>query len=782
MRFFLWERFGSHFELSLATRIPAIFVESPKTILRRIASAFFLPVKARSRVRLCADELLQGRTVALNFSARDRRKAFQVSEGEKELAYLAQRIPSLILVPVVFLWRRKRTDRVDAREFHEKLLRGIWAPIRFPKDILLGNPAHPTFVRKLAILLRQYERSTLRLTAPIEILSANVKMVRRKIVTSILQEKKIVLGPAITPPKFIGEGILRSTSFARLVRSLAAEEEVPELTLYRRAEKYFNEMAADFSYSTIEGFSWVLSWIFHRIFRGVTVNEEAFDKLRLAAREGPLLVIPSHKSYFDFLIMSYLFFQKDIAPPYIAAGINLGFWPFGPIARTAGAFFIRRSFRGNVLYTEILRRYVAALLHGRHNVEFFIEGARSRSGKLAPPKYGMLKMIVDSYYEGLVREKVQVVPVAINYEKVTEAKSHKRELEGGEKVQESFVNLAKSSRILFKSFGEVHVRIAEPISLEEWLERQIGGPAASTDTRRLGVQKLAFEVCHRINKSTPLNANGLVTAILLAKPGAAMLKSELEAWLLRVHSDLKAMNVLLARALEEDYMKSCRRSIAGFLEDGIIEKYHTPSGKLGLRVPHKQRVAALYYKNTAIHALLTPALSGIARGSQDELLELRGFFQFEFFFPEKEIFLRQVLHIPPGVATGLYALMLDDVLENIEIGLRALLDSGAQTLSAKDWRALLLKYGKTALLESQLQRLEAVNTQGFSAFIDMAKNRKWLLPTGDEEKLKMAGAPELEKALARIRHFRQKAREWETLRAEYQVLHEEEAARPQEAP
>jgi hypothetical protein len=113
MRFFLWERFGSHFELSLATRIPAIFVESPKTILRRIASAFFLPVKARSRVRLCADELLQGRTVALNFSARDRRKAFQVSEGEKELAYLAQRIPSLILVPVVFLWRRKRTDRAD---------------------------------------------------------------------------------------------------------------------------------------------------------------------------------------------------------------------------------------------------------------------------------------------------------------------------------------------------------------------------------------------------------------------------------------------------------------------------------------------------------------------------------------------------------------------------------------------------------------------------------------------------------------------------------------------
>lgn len=777
MKTFLNDKFGKSWELNLGTRISSLWIESAQTIIRRVASWFWLPTKARSRVRLCADELLAGRPIVLNFEYTDRRRAFEVPAGEKELGYLAHRVPNLLLVPVVFVWRRKRLGIANSEDLSARILKGLLAPLKFPKDVLLGDPAHPTHLRKLAILLRQYERSTLRLTDPIEIHSLNVKVLRRKILTSILQEKKVVLGPALQTPKFIGENILRSPSFARVVRAVAAEQEVKEITLYKKSEKYFNEISANFSYFTIEMFGWFLSVIFTRVFDRLTTNDEEFDKLRLVAREGPLLLIPSHKSYFDFLILSYVFFCKDIAPPHIAAGINLRFWPFGPIARSSGAFFIRRSFRGNVLYIEVLRRYIAALLQSKHNVEFFIEGARSRNGKLAPPKFGMLKMVTDSYIEGLIQEKVRIVPVSINYDRVTEVRSHKRELEGGEKVQESFFNLFKSVKILFKRFGEVNVRLAEPIAMEDWIDQSSGSTHTSLDTRKLEVQKLAFEICHRINKTTPVPGTGIVCSILLAKPGAALPKAEFDAWLARVFIDLKKMNVILNPNLSPDFMRGCHRAVAGLMEDGIIEKYQTSTGKVGLRIPQKQRIAALYYKNSAVHALLTAGIAGLAQGSVEELLEIRSLFQFEFFFPEKEIYVQTFLKAPENVMTDFYSLIFDDTFENIQLGIQTLIESQEGAFETKEWRNRFMKYGKTGILESEIKRLEAVNTQSFMAFIEMAKNKKWLLRTEKEGLFRAAPASELRKQLDRIQFFRGRLPAWESLRAKYlrEVPHESEA-------
>src|SRR5690606_20751034 len=129
------------------------------------------------------------------------------------------------------------------------------------------------------------------------------------------------------------------------------------------------------------------------------------------------------KSYTDFLLVSAILYQEDLMPPHIAAGSNLNFGPFGLLFRHAGAFFIKRSFRGNHLYNEVLRRYIVTLLNQQYNLEFFIEGARSRNGKLSPPKYGILKMIVSSYVSGEITQDVQVVPVSITYDKVTEDKA-----------------------------------------------------------------------------------------------------------------------------------------------------------------------------------------------------------------------------------------------------------------------------------------------------------------------------------------------------------------------
>jgi len=224
-------------------------------------------------------------------------------------------------------------------------------------------------------------------------------------------------------------------------------------------------------------------------------------------------------------------------------------------------------------------------------------------------------------------------------------------------------------------------------------------------------------------------------------------------------------------------MRGCHRAVAGLMEDGIIEKYQTSTGKVGLRIPQKQRIAALYYKNSAVHALLTAGIAGLAQGSVEELLEIRSLFQFEFFFPEKEIYVQTFLKAPENVMTDFYSLIFDDTFENIQLGIQTLIESQEGAFETKEWRNRFMKYGKTGILESEIKRLEAVNTQSFMAFIEMAKNKKWLLRTEKEGLFRAAPASELRKQLDRIQFFRGRLPAWESLRAKYlrEVPHESEA-------
>jgi glycerol-3-phosphate O-acyltransferase len=768
LRLFMLDRFGPSFELGVATRLPTIYMESLGTIFRRVASFFGLAKKPPSRILACSRELSAGRPVLLFFGEADRESAFQAPRSEKDLAYLAQQNPDLLIIPVVFIWRRaQRVERDYGNIPGSQLVKRV---AEFsPWSLLLGDPYHPTGLRKLAIMLRQYGRSTLRLLEPMEISSWPPKALRRRILMEITQEKRTILGPAYRSPKLIGESILRDPGFQNAVRSMSAEEGVDELQLLKRAGKYFVEISAKYSFFVIETMGFVLDLILSTIYEDVTLREEDFEKLRAAAREGPLVILPCHRSYFDFLLVSYIMFRHDLLPPHIAAGINMNFWPFGRMFRGAGAFFIRRSFRGNRLYSEVLRRYVASLLSNRFNVEFFIEGARSRSGKLSPPKYGMLKMIMDSYSDGLITEKIRVVPVSLSYDRVTESRSHKRELEGGEKVQEDvFKIITAGPRVLMKRYGKVHIRFADPISLEEWTEKHVGGESAGdSHIRRLATQKLAFEVCHRINSETPLTGTGLLCAVLLAKPGCAMAKTELEQWLTRMRADLELMNIPLNPDLKDDYLKTCRRALARLLDEKIVERYHLDHG-VGLRIPHKQRVAALYYKNSAIHALLIPGIAGIAQRHAEQSLELRGLLQFEFFFAEKEAFMAQVSHLNPKLMCDFYALMFDDVLENIQIGAAGLLANKGLWLDTKEWRNRLMKFARTKALESSIQRLESINTQSFGAFIEMAQNRAWLKVSPNQDNLFGPARPEdLINLQNNIRAYRTRMASWDELKSKY---------------
>ena len=193
--------------------------------------------------------------------------------------------------------------------------------------------------------------------------------------------------------------------------------------------------------------------IFNRIYDGIIVDQRGLARVAEASRKGPVVFVPCHRSHVDYLALSHTLWRYSLVPPHIAAGINLSFFPMGYIFRRSGAFFMRRTFRGNPLYAAVFKHYIFELLKMGVNTEFFIEGTRTRTGKLLMPKYGMVKMIVEAWQSGAC-EDVQFVPVSIDYERIIEASSYQRELAGAEKKKEDLGALLKTTGVLRSKFGD----------------------------------------------------------------------------------------------------------------------------------------------------------------------------------------------------------------------------------------------------------------------------------------------------------------------------------------
>ena len=228
-----------------------------------------------------------------------------------------------------------------------------------------------------------------------------------------------------------------------------------------------------------------------------------------------MVFLPTHKSNLDHAILQFMLYDNGSPPNHTAGGINMNFFPVGPLFRRTGVFFIRRSFKDNPVYKFVLRQYVDFLVEKRFSLEWYIEGGRSRSGKLLPPRFGMLAYVVDAWRRGRA-DDVLLVPVSIAYDQISDVGDYSHEARGGAKQKEGlgwFVHLLRS---LKRRYGNIHVRFGEPVSLRGDA-RPARMPSASNDSdeKNLPVQKLAFEVCHRINGVTPITPNAAICLALL---------------------------------------------------------------------------------------------------------------------------------------------------------------------------------------------------------------------------------------------------------------------------
>jgi glycerol-3-phosphate O-acyltransferase len=494
-------------------------------------------------------------------------------------------------------------------------------------------------------------------------------------------------------------------------------------------------------------------------YRGrVRVDPAQVARVQDLNRRYPMALLPSHRSYIDPVVLASVLQRAALPPTYKLGGINVAFWPMGPMGRRAGLIFIRRSFRDDAVYKLALREYVGWLAEHRQNLEWYIEGGRTRTGKLRDPRLGVLAYLVDAVRDDRCDDFV-LQPVSIVYDELLDVEEHARSATGAAKTPESLgrlVGYARAQRTRY-SRGDIHVSFADPISVRDYLTHELEAAVDAGETDTLPLQKLAFEVAVRINTVTPITPPALITMALLWAD-RALTVDQLHPLLERYADDADARGLpVTARPVAA--RETLLRGLASLQRHGVVTRYAGGPEPVYLIRP-EQRITASYYRNGILHFYLIPgivdlAVAGAGDGIHDEALRLRDLLKFEFFFAEKAAFLAEVDAEAARPDRPVTAPFLRPFLEAYWVTAEALRARGAQAVT--DVGALLADacgLGEQYLLQHRIYCADAVSASYADGALRLATHRDLLAPDPvppDLATRRAAFADELHSLVRRVR-------------------------------
>ena len=410
-----------------------------------------------------------------------------------------------------------------------------------------------------------------------------------------------VIGPDLSHRRTLVDDLLRTDAVRAAIAAQASKEKGGHTAALKKANAYAREIAADYSHPVVRSLSFILTGFWNRIYDGIRMNH--FDAFRQQAPAFEVVYVPCHRSHIDYLVLSYLLYRNGLVPPHIAAGVNLNLPIVGSILRRGGAFFLRRSFKSNALYSTVFSEYVTQLVRQGVALEYFIEGGRSRTGRLLPPRAGMLAMTVRAY----LRERAKPVlfqPVFIGYEKLIEGESYLGELSGQPKAKESMFGLVRSLSVLRHRYGRVVVNFGEAIELDHVLDAHAPdwrAQATGENDRPAwfsgAVDDLAHKVQENINSAADVNPVALLALVILGTPKHAIGEADLLAHL-KVYLDILAELPFHARVTRTSMSPA---EIVAYGEGmGWIRRLKHPLGDV-LSAQGDQGVLLSYYRNNVMH-------------------------------------------------------------------------------------------------------------------------------------------------------------------------------------
>lgn len=512
------------------------------------------------------------------------------------------------LVPVVVLWSRA------PEEEHTSVGR-----------MVLGSADDPTWIQKLFSMIRKQSRGVVEVGEPVDLR----ELVQRKPDLTPAKQRKaarlllrrflyrtahVIRGPGVRPYPWMRRLVLDSPEVRRLIADEAAMGKRSPDEVRAEASATLEKIAARLNFTTMRVLNWVVNILWERIYSGIDVRPEDLDRIRDAVEKGTPVLVPCHRSHLDYMLISTLLYKHDIVIPHIVAGDNLSFWPVGPLARRVGAVFIKRSFKGERVFPVVFQRYIKQLLRDGFPLEFFIEGTRSRSGKLLPAKTGVLGMVVEAASEGREDRDITLLPIAISYEQIAEERAYARELGGEAKQKEDIGQLARATRVMNNRYGRVYLRVGEPLPLKPVFQT-LPGPWSSLDRdhQREQLQTLGEKLVFRIAQSMVVLPTGVVAMALLAQARRGIRQTELLARARRLYDALVQAGATPSATLSAGGW-AVEEALRRFQANKLVARLTDEEGDI-LQVIDERRITLEYYKNGILHFLVPASLLSAAIGA-----------------------------------------------------------------------------------------------------------------------------------------------------------------------
>jgi glycerol-3-phosphate O-acyltransferase len=587
-----------------------------------------------------------------------------------------------------------------------------------------------------------------------------VRKLQRLLRVHFRRIRAVVIGPDLSHRRTVVDALLNTDPVRNAIEATASKENIPREKARTRARKYAMEIAADYSHPVVRSISFMLKAFWNKLYDGVDVHH--FETVREVAPGHEVIYVPCHRSHVDYLLLSYQLLTNHVAIPHIGAGVNLNLPVIGPILRRGSAFFLRRTFKGDPLYSTVFREYISQLFMRGVSLEYFIEGGRSRTGRLLSPRGGMLSMTLRSFLRES-RRPVVFQPVYIGYEKIMEGDAYIGELSGKAKEKESLIGFFKAFGALRQHYGRVALNFGEPIFLRPLLDDVAPGwqaatedPEAKPEWLNRAVDVLATRILENVNRAAHVNPINLLAISLLSTPKHAMTESDLAA-------QIELGKAVIAEMPYSDRVTmtplSPQEIIAYGEKMGWVNRIAHPLGDV-LGLDERAGVQLSYFRNNVAHLYAASAWVACCflnnrRMARASILRLGRlvypFIQSELFLPWTDdaftariqqtidFFIARgllgtdadgrVITRLPGQSDSAFRLRalarnLLPAIERYYIGLALLVKNGPHTLSAGELETLCWLTAQRLSLLHELNAPEFFDRSLFRGFIQKLRERR----------------------------------------------------------
>ncbi|MCP4302784.1 MAG: glycerol-3-phosphate 1-O-acyltransferase [Gammaproteobacteria bacterium] len=717
-------------------------------------------------------------------------------KGRLEIGQLPQKLEmdgTTRVVPVRVVWLPEKSARQSTPRLRDLFLGDPRHPGRYAAQMILrSNPDRARCVAGASATIDELRNrfSELLLSDGADEFESDddfaAFVVRRAGLALDVAERRLQ-GNRYKVPHYVADSLRANKKFNRAMDKLAAELGRPVQDLHEEARGYMREMVAEPNSFFIDWMGKVTRFIVSRGYGNeIVCNAEDLERTRQILRDYPSALLWTHKSHVDGMAVLSMLYENDLPAPHSLGGINMAFAGLGTLGRKSGVIYIRRTFQDNPVYKLVFRHYLGYLMDKRFPFSWAFEGTRSRIGKLMPPRYGLIKYVIEAAHETRARD-LHFIPVSISYDLIGEVADYALEQSGAQKRPESlrwFLGYVAKMRA---PKGRIYFDFGEPVVIE----------GATPPPDEVDMSKTVFEVAVRVNNMTPVTFPSLAATVLLGWAPRAITLEEFRAEILEFVIWLRRRKIRLTDNFDKGHDKQLDELARLTIERGLVSMYDEGSEPV-YGISEDQYAVAGYYRNTVVHYFVNKAILELAlvkacdtRAADriatfwNETDRLRDLFKFEFFYSPKDEFREQLAKemsmyeenweaVLGGEAQGVVDMLANmrpllahatllpyieaygvvaEVLERLEPGVG---------IDEKECVALSLKYGEQRYRQRRISSKASIAkllfANGYKLFSNLGLTAGGDPAAAEQRKTVSAEFAELSDRLARIQKLAQSPR------------------------